>query len=60
MGQKAEWDKLSTGKNVEWKIRRTGQNVEWKNAEWDTMSNGKTSNGTKCRLEKRRMGQNVE
>ncbi len=48
MGQKAEWDKTSNGKNVEWKKRRTGQNVEWKNTEWDQMSNVKTPNGTKC------------
>jgi hypothetical protein len=55
MGQKAEWDKMSTGKNVEWKKRRMGQNVEWKNTEWDKRSNVKTPNGTK-----RRMGQNVD
>ncbi len=39
---------------------QTGQNVKWKNIEWDKMLNGKTPNGTKCRMKKRRMGQNVE
>ncbi len=28
-----------------------GQNVEWKNTKWDKMSNEKTLNGTKCRME---------
>ncbi len=44
MGQKAEWYKTSNGKN----------------AEWYKMSNGKTPNGTKRRIKKRRMVQNVE
>ncbi len=30
------------------------QNVEWKNAEWDKMSNEKTLNGTKRRIENRK------
>ncbi len=37
-----------------------GQNIEWKNTEWDKISNVKTPNGTKRRMKKRRMGQNVE
>jgi hypothetical protein len=49
MGKKAEWDKMSNGKNIEWKKCRTGQNVEWK-----------SPNGTKGRMEKHRMGQNVK
>ncbi len=56
MGQKAEWDKTSNGKNIEWKKRRTGQNVKWKNTEWDKMLNVKTPNGTKRRMKKRSNG----
>jgi hypothetical protein len=34
---------------------RMGQNIEWKKHRME-----KTPNGTKCRMEKLRMGQNVE
>jgi hypothetical protein len=43
-----------------------GQNVEWdktpnrNNIEWDKMPNAKMSNGTKRRMLKCQMGQNVE
>ncbi len=51
MGQNIEWKKRRMVQNVKWKKRRMVQNVEWENAEWDKMSNEKTSNGTKRRIE---------
>ncbi len=37
-----------------------GQNAECLNVEWDKTTNAKMSNGTKRRMLKYRMGQNVE
>ncbi len=51
MGQNIEWKKRPNGTKRRMEKHRMGQNVEWKNTEWDKMSNVKTSNGTKCRME---------
>ncbi len=64
--QNIEWDKTPKRHNVESNKGRMGQNVEWdklpnrNNIECDKMSNAKMSNGTKRRMLKCQMGQNVE